>query len=218
MAQVPTGTRFEIATVYAAAKTITALSNEAECVVTSAAHGYSAGDFVEITCGWGRLNKRMFKVKASVSDPTNKFVLDGADTTSSFFPVGTGVPATVRKVTTWTQFDKVMNPQTSGGDPKNVTYKFIESDVEFSINDGFTATSYQVELDADSIGGNGYTKLKELTDVQSDTALKITMRSGSIILQPCTVALNEAVRMTDGQINRVVASFNGLARLTRYAS
>jgi hypothetical protein len=43
-------------------------------------------------------------------------------------------------------------------------------------------------------------------------------RSGSIILQPCTVALNEAVKLTDGQINQVSCAFNGNNRLTRYAS
>ena len=55
---------------------------------------------------------------------------------------------------------------TQGGDPKTVTYKFVESDVEYSINDGFSATSYTLDLDADSIGQPGYTALKSLTDAQ----------------------------------------------------
>lgn len=215
MAQVPTGTTFFIASAYAASKTVTVVTNASEAVVTSAAHGYNNGDIVEITSGWGRLNLRNFRIKSVATDT---FVLEGADTTSTtLFPAGSGI-GSVRKVSTFTQITGVMNPQSSGGDPKTVTYKFVESDVEYSINDGFSATNYTMELDADSIGGAGYTALKALTDVQTYTCLKMVTRSGSLIFQPCTVALNEAVRLQDGQINRVNVAFNGSNRLTRYAS
>lgn len=215
MAQVPTGSTFFIASAFAASKTTTIVTNASEAVVTSAAHGYSNGDIVEMTSGWGRLNRRDFRIKSVATDT---FVLEGADTSSTtFYPAGTGI-GSVRKISTFTQITSVMNPQSTGGDPKNVVYKFIESDVEYSINDGFTATSYTLELDADAIGSAGYTALKTLTDVQTDTSLKVVTRSGSLIFQPCTVALNEAIRMQDGQINRVNVSFNGNNRLTRYAS
>lgn len=215
MAQVPTGSTFFIASAFAASKTTTIVTNASEAVVTSTGHGYSNGDIVEMTSGWGRLNRRDFRIKSVATDT---FVLEGADTSSTtFYPAGTGV-GSVRKISTFTQITSVMNPQSTGGDPKNVVYKFIESDVEYSINDGFTATSYTLELDADAIGSAGYTALKTLTDVQTDTSLKVVTRSGSLIFQPCTVALNEAIRMQDGQINRVNVSFNGNNRLTRYAS
>lgn len=215
MAQVPTGSTFFIASAFAASKTTTIVTNASEAVVTSAGHGYSNGDIVEMTSGWGRLNRRNFRIKSVATDT---FVLEGADTSSTtFYPVGTGV-GSVRKISTFTQITNTMNPQSTGGDPKTVTYKFIESDVEYSINDGFTATSYTLELDADSIGSAGYAALKSLTEVQTDTCLKIVTRNGALIFQPCTVALNEAIRMQDGQINRVNVSFNGNNRLTRYAS
>lgn len=215
MAQVPTGSTFFIASLIAAVKTVSAVTNAAEAVVSSTAHGYSAGDIVIMYSGWGRLNRRAFRIKTVTAD---SFVLEGADTTNTtFFPSGTGV-GTVAKITTFTQITTVMNPQSNGGDPKTVNYKFVESDVEFSINDGFSATSYTLELDADSIGGAGYTALKTLTDVQTDTVLKVVTRSGSVLLVPCTVALNEAVSFQDGQINRVKASFNGNNRAVRYAS
>ena len=82
----------------------------------------------------------------------------------------------------------------------------------------FAATNYTMELDADAIGNAGYTVLKSLTEVQTDTCLIMVTRSGSRILQPCTVALNEAVKLQDGQVNQVTCSFNGNNRLTRYAS
>jgi hypothetical protein len=215
MAQVPTGSTFYIASALGTVKTVSAVSNASEAVVSSTAHGFSVGDIVLMYSGWGRLNKRAFRIKTVTTD---SFVLEGADTTNgTFFPAGTGI-GTVIKVTSFTQITTVMSPQSSGGDPKNVTYKFVESDVEYSINDGFAATSYTLELDADSIGSAGYTALKGLTDVQTDTILKMVTRSGSILLVPCTVALNEAVSLQDGQINKVKASFNGNNRAVRYAS
>lgn len=215
MAQVPTGATFYIASTFASSKTTTVVTNASEAVVTCTAHGYSNGDIVEMTSGWGRLNRRAVRIKSVATDT---FTLEGIDTTNTqFFPAGIGV-GSVRKATAFTQITSVMNPQTSGGEPRTVSYKFIESDVEYSINDGFSATSYQLALDADSVGSAGYTALRTLTDVQTDTILKILLRSGSVIYQPCTVALSEGVRMQEGQINTVVASFNGNNRLTRYAS
>jgi hypothetical protein len=215
MAQVPTGTTFYIASTYGSAKTTTVVTNASECVVTSAAHGYSNGDFVEITSGWGRLNRRVFRLKSIATDT---MVLEGADTSSTtFFPAGTGT-GSVRKITAFTQITKVMNPSSSGGDPKTVNYKYLESDVEYSINDGFTASNYAMDIDADGVADAGYLALKALTDVQTDTCLKMVMRSGSIVLIPCTAALNESVSLQDGQINRCKAAFNGNNRLTRYAS
>lgn len=215
MAQVPTGATFYIASTFASSKTTTVATNAVEAVITSATHGYSNGDIVEVTSGWGRLNRRAFRIKSVATDT---FALEGADTTNTtFFPAGTGL-GSVRKVTAFTQVTTVINPQSSGGEPKTVSYKYVESDVDYSINDGFTATSYQLMLDADSIGSAGYAALRTLTDVQSDTMLKILLRSGSVIYQPCTVALNEAVKLQEGQINMVSANFNGNNRLTRYGS
>lgn len=215
MAQVPTGTLFFIASAYAAAQATTAVSNASEAIVTATAHGFANGDIIEITSGWGRLNRRCFRAKSVAA---NTFVLEGADTTSTtFYPAGNGV-GSVRKVSTFTQITSVMNPASSGGDPVNVEYKFTESDVKYSINDGFGATNYSMNLDADAIGSAGYTALKTLTEVQTDTCLKMVTRSGSLLLQPCTVALNESVKLQDGNINQVSANFNGNNRLVRYAA
>lgn len=215
MAQVPTGTTFFIASAFGSAKTTTIVTNAGEAVVTAVAHGFTNGDIVEMTSGWGRLNKRAFRIKSITTDT---FVLEGMDTTNTtYFPAGSGV-GSVRKATTFTQISKVLSSQSQGGDPKTVAYKYIESDVDFSLNDGFNATSYTLELDADSIDTAGYAVIKALTDVQTDSIMLMVTRNGAKVYQPCTVALNEAVQLADGQINRVRCAFNGNNRLTRYAS
>ena len=217
MAQVPTGTTFHIASVFASALTVSTASNAVECVLGMASTtGLANGDIVEVTSGWGRLNKRAFRVKSLVANTS--ITLEGCDTTATqFFSPGTGA-GSVRKVSTFQQITQVTAVSSSGGDPKKVAYKYIESDVDYSINDGFNPTDYTLTLDSDSISTAGYTALRSLTDVSTDTILRINKRSGAVTLVPCTVALNEADQMNDGQINTVSASFSGNNRQTKYAA
>lgn len=214
MAQTPTGTLFSLATTFGSPITITAISNATEAVCTATGHGLTTGDVVEVTSGWGRLNKRVFEVETV---DANSFKLLKADTSSTdHYPAGSGA-GSAREITAWQQLSKVMNPQSSGGEPRTVNYKFLESDVEYSINDGFAATGYTVELDDDDTTA-GYAALRQFTDRQTDTVLKMLTRSGSRTYLPCTVALNDVPQLQDGQINRIRAEFNGNNRHTRYAA
>ena len=91
-------------------------------------------------------------------------------------------------------------------------------DVDFSINDGFNPVSRTMEIDADAIGGPGYSLLKTLTETGADTVVKTNTKGGSFTLTPCTVAMNEEVIFQDGQINRVRVDISGSNRSTRYAA
>lgn len=212
MASTPTGTIYSVATAFAAAKTVSAISNAAEAVVSCTAHGFSAGDIVQIFSGWGRLHRRVVKVK---SPTTDSFLAQAIDTTNTeLFPSGGGA-GTVRKVTTWQQVSKILNPSSSGGEPKNNPVKFLESDSEENVFDGFSAVVETFEIDADEYGQPGYEALRGLTEVQTDTILKKTMKSGSAIYTPCRVAINENPKF-GGAILTNTVSVNGNGRITRY--
>lgn len=212
MATLPTGTLMSVATAFAALKTVSAISNAAEATVSCTAHGYSVGDIVQIYSGWGRLNRRAVKVKSVTTDA---FVAELIDTTNlEFFPPGTG-SGTVRKVTAFTLISKYLSPTQSGGDPKPVTFRFVDEDVETTLNDGFTAITESFEIDADQFGTASYNALRTLSDVQTDTILKKTLKTGSVIFTPCTVALNENPK-TGSNILTNMVSISGNGRITRY--
>ena len=215
MARTPPGTITSVATALASAKTITSISNAAEAVCSSVAHGYSNGDIVLIYSGWGRLNYRAFKVKSVITDA---FTLEGADTSNTTFFTPASGAGTAQKVTTWVDLDRTMNHATSGGDPKNVTFKFIESDVESTLNDGFTAVQRTFEMDADQIGTPGYAALKTLSTNQTATIVRRRAKTGAFSLIPGTVAFNEEETGSEGEIVRVKGSINGQNVSTRYAS
>ena len=213
IATAPSGTLFSVATVFSAAKTVSAVSNAAEASVSCTAHGFSVGDIVQVFSGWGRLHRRAARIKSSTTDA---FVLEGINTTSlEYFPAGSG-GGTVKKITTFQQINKILNPTSSGGEPKTITVKFLESDSEESLNDGFSAVTESFEIDADEFGGTAYNALVALTDVQSDTVIKKTLKSGSLIFTPGRVALNENVKMADGSIMTNAVSISGNGRITRY--
>ena len=215
MASVPTGTIFSLATVFAAAKAVSAISNAVEASVSCTAHGYQVGDIVQLYSGWGRLNRRAAKVKSVTTDA---FVAEGINTTNTeFYPSGSG-GGTVRKIITFQQINKILNPSNSGGEAKNITVKFLESDVEENINDGFTAITETFDIDADEFGQASYAALVNLSEVQTDTVLKKTLKSGSTIYTPCRVAFNENVKLADGSIMTNTVSINGNGRLTRYSA
>ena len=214
MAALPNGTTYFVATAHGSTKTITAITNANPAVCTSTAHGFADGDIVNITSGWGRINRRSFKVSGSL---TNSFELSGLDTSdTAIYPSGSSA-GTAREVTTFTQVTKVMSPTTSGGDPKSSTYKFVEDDIEYSLNDGFSAMSLTMDID-DDVSTAGYTALQALTESQADTTGKMRMKNGSYILFGCTVAMNEMPKIAEGQINRLGVVFNFTNKPVRYAS
>ena len=213
MATLPTGTIYAVATAFAAPRTITAITNAVEGVVTSAAHGYTDGTILQITSGWGRLNRRVVRVKGST---VNTFVMEAIDTTNlAFYPAGSGL-GTARSITTFQQINSILNPSASGGEPKTVTVKFLASDVETKLNDGFAAISESFDIDADEFGGAAYTALVTLSEVQTDTVIRKTLRTGSTIFTPCRVSLNQNPKLTEGQIITNAASIDGNGLVTRY--
>lgn len=215
MARVPTGTTFSVATAFSAPVAVSGISNAVEGVVTATAHGFVNGDIVEQTSGWGRLQKRAFRVKGVT---VNTYVIEGADTSNlNLYPVGGG-GGSARKVATFVQITTVLNPASSGGEAQRVEFKFLESDIRFTINDGFSAVDRTFDLDADSIGSPGYVALKTLTDVQTDTIFRSLAKSGAVTYLPCTIALNEEEVLTEGQIVTVRVAVSGNNRSTRYAS
>lgn len=213
MATLPSGTLLAVASAFAAAKTVTGISNATEAVVSCTAHGYSVGDIVQIYSAWGRLNRRAVKVKSALTD---SFVAENIDTTNTeFFPTGSG-SGTVRKVTAFTQIPKYLNPNQSGGDPKNVTVRFMDEDTDTNLNDGFSAVQESFAIDADQFGTISYNTLRTLSEVQTDTILKKTLKSGAQIFTPCTLALNENPTISEGNILTNTVSINGNGRITRY--
>jgi len=96
--KLPNGTTFAIASGYGSPITVTALSNASEAIAT-ATNTLTAGDFVEVTSGWSRLNGKVVRVKAADSTSVTLEDIDTSSTTA--YPAGSGV-GSIRKINGWT--------------------------------------------------------------------------------------------------------------------
>ncbi|MGC8001554.1 phage tail tube protein, partial [Salmonella enterica] len=69
------------------------------------ASGILAGDVVQVSSGWLKLDNMVLRVKSVTS---NKIVLEAFDTTDTTkFPAGTGA-GTLRKIDSWITMPQVM--------------------------------------------------------------------------------------------------------------
>lgn len=216
MARTPTGTITSVATTFGSDITINSISNAAEGVVTTAAaHGLADGDIVMVESGWSRINMRAFRV-SSASGSSLK--LEGEDTSNtSLFPIGGG-GGKLRKVTAWVQLDRTLNHSSSGGEAKTVNVKFIESENEIVLNDGFSAIQRTFDMDADQLGTAGYNALKSYTQTGKDTVIRQSTPGNTFTLIVGKVSLSEEVVLNDGQVMVVRGSIAAQSRSTRYAA
>lgn len=112
-----TGTAVAIASTYGAAKTFSSITNAAEAVASfSADPSLSAGDIIEVTSGWGRLNGRVCRVKSVTGTGPYLATLEDVDTTDTdTFPSGSGA-GTVREITAWQDISQIKGLSAAGGD------------------------------------------------------------------------------------------------------
>ena len=215
MARTPSGTVASIATQFASALNFTAATNATETVLTVAGATLVAGDLVEVTSSWSKISGRIYRIKTATA---TALTLEGCNTTSlAQFPAGAGT-GSVRKIMTWLQVSQKLNLEASGGDAKTVNYTYVETGDEQTIFDGFSATSYMVDLDADAVGSVPYEQLKTLTDSNTVTALRLVAASGAQVLLSCTVAMNENPTMSSGAVMTNKVQFFGRGRSVRYAT
>jgi hypothetical protein len=215
MARTPNGTIASIATAFAAGLAFNAASNAAETVLTVTAGTLVAGDLVEVTSTWSKISNRIFRVKVATA---TAITLEDCDTSNTtLYPAGGGT-GTLRKVTTWMPMSQKLTVASSGGDPKTVNFTYVETGDEQTVFDGFGATQYTIDLDADTVGSPLYKQLKTLTDTNAISALRLAAPNGSVVLLSCAMALNENPSMSSGAVMANRLTFFGRGRTVRYAT
>lgn len=215
MARLPSGTIHSVCTAFEAAKTFVGanITNAKPAQVTVTGHGMLTGDVILIRSGWGRLNMRAFRITKVDAD---KFTLDGSDTTNQTWYAPGGGGGDYLQESTWQDLDRTLNHNSSGGDPKIVNVKFIESDVEIPLNDGFNAVSRTFEMDADMIGSPAYEAVKAISDTDALTIIRRVSKTGAMSLIPGKLSLSGEISLTEGQIETFTCSINAQNVSTNY--
>lgn len=165
------GVKVSIQTAKAAAKTITALTNANPGVATSTAHGFTNGQYVELTLpGWPTLDKKVIRV-ANVA--ANTFEVEGIDTTL----LGTFTSGSAQLLTFANTFSTLTNVTAAGGTFAEQDMTTI-SDIQSKSRPGLmAATKFTFESFWDTSDA-ALTTAKAASDAGSETALLFTFTDG----------------------------------------
>lgn len=140
-----TGATVSVAKTYAPSITFSTITNAAAAIITtSAAHSITVGDYVEISSGWGLLDKRV--VRAATGTTGSSLTLEGVDTTDLVkYPAGTG-GGSVRRITAWTALSQIKSVSASGGSQNFANITSITDTVERQVPT--TRAAVQMTIDA----------------------------------------------------------------------
>jgi hypothetical protein len=151
----------------AATKTITAITKASPGVVTSAAHGYSNGDYVLLSVqGMSQVDQMVVRVAGVTTDT---FQMEGVDSTS----FGTFSSGTAAKITFGTTLTTAVNISASGGDFSFIDVTTIHDNVKKQIPGVANPATFTMENIWD-VSDAGLVAMKAASDAQAQRAVLFT--------------------------------------------
>lgn len=209
----PEGSKFFFSKTFAAAKTISAITNADPAVATSTAHGYVDGDEILLTSGWEDATDTVFRVNQLTADT---FEIMGLNTTNLYFyPAGSGA-GEARKVSTWVEIPQVLNISTSGGDARFTTISPLAKRNDINVPTGFNAMSITVTLGHDPSNAN-YQQMLDISRTLERVAFKMVLSGGAVGYGYGYMSVSEAPQLNRNQANQVNAAITLLGRFMSYA-
>lgn len=210
----PEGSAQQFSNTFAAAKTITAVTNANPAVATCTAHGYVTGDEILLTSGWEDATDTVWKVE--VVD-ANSFKILGLDSSNSnFYPNGGGV-GTAQKISGWTSIPQVLTISASGGDARFTDVVPLAKRNALRIPTGFNATSITLSLAHDA-GNANYKTMLGISRNLSKVAFKQVISGGAVTYGYGYLNVSEMPQLNNNQVNTVQAAMTVLGRSISYES
>lgn len=211
--RVPNGSLWHIAASYGSALTVSALTNASPPVATSAAHGLSDGDIIEVTSGWSRLTNKIVRVDSS---DTDSFAMEGINASSTtIFPSGSGT-GSVREITGWTQLQQILGVATAGGEQQFLDYQFLEDDAQKRIPTFKSPITLTLNV-ADDPALAGYLLAEAANDDRLVRALRCTLPSGALLFYNGFVSVNKTPSMNVNELMQVPITVALQAEPVRYS-
>jgi hypothetical protein len=209
----PEGSRFQFSSTFAAAKTISAISNANPAVCTSTAHGYITGDEILLTSGWEDATNTVYRV--TMID-ANSFSIQGFNSTSTaVYPAGTGA-GTAQKISALTDIPQVLTISASGGDARFTDVQLLASRNALKIPTGFNATTTTLTLAHDpSLAG--YQTMLDISRTTTKVAFKVVGNGGSEYGYGY-MSVSEVATRSAGQVNTVNVAISYLGRAIAYST
>jgi hypothetical protein len=210
-----TGATVNIAKTYSAAIAMSAVTNATEAVATLAAsHGVTAGTYLELTSGWGKIDKMVVRVK---SVATNDVVLEGLNTSEQmYFTPGSGI-GSVRRITAWTQLTQIKDISSSGGEQSFAEATTLDSLVERKIPTMRSAVTMNMTV-YDDPALAWYADVTKASDSSTPYALRMDLPGGSKMLANAYWSLQKVPMIARNEVLGTQMTLTYAADPIRYAS
>ena len=210
-----TGSTLSVAKTYAAPLNFTAATNASPCALAVSGSTIVAGDYVEVSSGWGLLDKRL--VRAGAGTSATSIVLEGIDTTDTTkYPAGAGI-GSVRKVTAWTQITQVRSISASGGQQQYADVTSIVDVVTRQIPTVRGAVEMTVDVfDDPSLAW--YSDVMKADDARSPYGMILAFPNGSKTVANAYWSLMRVPTMAQNEALMTQISLSYAAEPVRYAN
>lgn len=210
----PEGSKISFSTTFAAAKTITALSNAATAVATSVAHGYVDNDEILLTSGWEDATDTVWRADQLTADT---FGILGLNSTSTTFYAAGGGTGSAQRISNWLEIPQVLSISTSGGDPRFTTVSPLAKRNDISVPTGFNALTMTLQLGHDPSLAN-YITMLDISRTLAKCAFRLTLTGGGTGYGFGYMSVSEAPSLNRNQANTVNAAITLLGRFISYAT
>lgn len=208
----PEGAKFLFSQTFAAAKTVTGITNADPAVATAVAHGYVDNDEILLNSGWEDAGDSVYKVDQLSTDTFSLLDLDTSDT--AWFAAGAGV-GSAQKISGWVEIPQVLTIATSGGDPKYTPIAPLARRNAFNVPTGFNPASVTLTMGFDGSNAN-YKTMKAISRKLTKVAFKLLLAGGETSYGYGYMAASEIPSLNSGQPNQVTATFSFIGRATSY--
>jgi len=210
----PEGTKVYYSVTFAAAKTITAVTNASPAVATSTSHGYTDLDPVLLLSGWEDANNTVWEVDQQTADTFNITGLDSTSTT--YYPAGSGT-GTAQKVSTWVEVPQILTINSNGGGTKYGTVSPLATRNDIKTPIGFEASSIDLELGYDPANAV-QVAMAGITRAFTKVALKLVVPGGGRIYGYGNLMLSEVPKLSKGNAITKPASISFDGRMVSYGA
>lgn len=211
----PAGGSLAIASTYATAVNMTAITNAAQAVATLAGgHGLLVGDIIEVTSGWELLNKRVVRVGAVDSNNVTLEAINTSNTT--FYPAAEGV-GTVRKITAFTTVTQIGAINFTGGDQQYADTSSVFGRTDTQMPASRTPVVAEITIHDDPTLPF-YAVIKAAEDAGNPVALRITGGNGARTYHNGFWSMAQFTTLERNATEKRSVAFTGVAEPTRYAA
>jgi hypothetical protein len=210
----PNGSTISMSTGFAAAKTVSAITNANPGVATATAHGYTDGDIVVVSSGWANLDGRVARVSASL---TNSFDLEGIDTTSTTrYPTGAGA-GSAKEVSGWVQITGILGSSGQGGEQQYWEGAPLEALRNIRIPTTQSAAGISLDIAYDPSAAFWDYATVAAQDL-TPRAILVTLSNGARIYYYCYVGMGVVPKLDRDNPMTVPLSLSLVSDPTRYDS